>query len=169
MTVLTLKKEIDDLRFLLNEKSRVNSDYQAEISGNRDHINRKELEITSTQRDIAQKSDNGYQVRKDIDNLTYELNKQKEERLKDLDEIARLKELQAYRERENLDQATKIRAVDYDLVKSQERAADLTKLAEQREFDLRRSADALDAAQAELARLKDESSRLQSDNLGQQR
>ena len=101
--------------------------------------------------------------------MTYELNKQKEERAKDLDEIARLKELQAYRERENLDQATKIRAVDYDLVKSQERASDLSKLAEQREFDLRRQADALDAAQAELARLKDESSRLQSDNLGQQR
>jgi hypothetical protein len=71
----------------LNEKSRVNSDYQAEISTNRDQINRKELEITSTQRDIAQKSDNGYQIRKDIDNLTYELNKQKEERLKDLDEL----------------------------------------------------------------------------------
>lgn len=101
--------------------------------------------------------------------MTYELNKQKEERAKDLDELARLKELQAYRERENLDQSTKIRAVDYDLVKSQERASDLSKLAEQREFDLRRQADALDAAQAELARLKDESSRLQSDNLGQQR
>ncbi len=71
----------------MNEKSRVNSDYQAEISTNRDQINRKELEITSTQRDIAQKSDNGYQIRKDIDNLTYELNKQKEERLKDLDEL----------------------------------------------------------------------------------
>ena len=71
----------------MNEKSRVNADYQGEISSNRDQINRKELEITSTQRDIAQKSDNGYQIRKDIDNLTYELNKQKEERLKDLDEL----------------------------------------------------------------------------------
>lgn len=77
----------------MNEKGRVNGDYQGEISGNRDQINRKELEITSTQRDIAQKSDNGYQIRKDIDNLAYELNKQKEERLKDLDELARLREL----------------------------------------------------------------------------
>ena len=46
------------------------------------------------------------------------------------------------------------------MAKSQERAADLSKLAEAKEFDLRRASDALDAAQAELARLKDESSRL---------
>ncbi len=87
VTVLSLKKEIDDLRFLLNEKSRVNNDYQSDIAGNRDQINRKELEITGTQRDIAQKSDNGYQIRKDIDNLNYELGKLKEEKLKELDEI----------------------------------------------------------------------------------
>ena len=167
VSILTLKKEIDDLRFLLNEKSRVNNDYQADIAGNRDQINRKELEITSTQRDIAQKSDNGYQIRKDIDNLNYELSKLKEEKLKDLDEIQRLRELQAYRDRENQDQGAKIRAVDYDLVKASERATELSKLAEQREFDLRRAADALDASQAELARSKDESSRLQGDNLGQ--
>lgn len=32
ITVMGLKKEIDDLRFMLNEKSRLNNDYQAEIS-----------------------------------------------------------------------------------------------------------------------------------------
>jgi predicted RNase H-like nuclease (RuvC/YqgF family) len=62
-----------------------------------------------------------------------------------------------------------VRAVDFDLVKASERAADLSKLAESKEFELRRAADALDAAQAELARLKDESQRLQGDNLSQQR
>jgi hypothetical protein len=46
------------------------------------------------------------------------------------------------------------------LVKASERASELGKLAEQKEFDLRRSADALDAAQADLARHKDDSSRL---------
>lgn len=78
-----LKKEIDDLRFLLNEKGRVNNDIQNEIATNRDHINRKDLEITTTQRDVAVKSDQGYQIRKDIDNLSYEVSKLKEEKLKD--------------------------------------------------------------------------------------
>lgn len=70
-----------------------------------------------------------------------------------------MRELQAYRERENQDQATRVRAVDYDLAKAQERSADLGKVAETKEFDLRRTAEHLEAAQHELARLKDEYSR----------
>lgn len=62
-----------------------------------------------------------------------------------------------------------MRAVDYDLLKAQERSTELGKLAESKEFDLRRTAEALEAANAELARLKDESQRLQGDNIGQQR
>lgn len=164
-----LRKEIDDLRFLLNEKGRNIADLQNEISTNRDQIGRKEIEITSTQRDVAVKSDHGYQLRKDIDNLAYEISKLKEEKLKDQDEIQRLRELSAYRERENDGQSQRIRAVDYDLLKAQERSGELGKIAEQKEFDLRRTAEALDGAQAELALLKDQSGRLQADNIASQR
>ena len=160
ISIMGLKKEIDDLRFMLNEKARLNNDYQADIAANRDQINRKDGDITSTQRDLAHKSDQGYSLRKDIDNLSYEVQKLKEEKLKDLDEVARLRELSQYRERENGDQAQRIRAVDYDVLKASERGTELTKLAEAKEFDLRRTAEALDAAQGELARLKDESQRL---------
>ena len=59
------------------------------------------MEITSTQRDVAVKQDQSYQMRKEIDNLQYEAGKLKEEKLKEQDEIQRLRELQAYREREN--------------------------------------------------------------------
>lgn len=169
MNILALKKEIDDLRFLLNEKGRANNDYSQEIASNRDQINRKEADITTTQRELAHKSDQGYQFRKDIDNLAYEVQKLKEEKLKEQDEIARLRELNNFRERENNDQTQRIRAVDYDLAKAQERAADLSKMAESKEFELRRAAEALEAAQADLARLKDDSQRLQGDNLSQQR
>lgn len=43
------------------------------------------------------------------------------------------------------------------MLKAQERATELGKLAESKEFDLRRTAEALDAANVELARLKDDS------------
>jgi len=36
MTVTGLKKEIDDTRFLLNEKNRANNDLSAEIASNRE-------------------------------------------------------------------------------------------------------------------------------------
>ena len=71
-----------------------------------------------------------------------------------------MRELANYRERENSDQSQRIRAVDYDLLKAQERAADLGKIADSKEIDLRRTADVLDSSQGDLARLKDEHQRL---------
>jgi hypothetical protein len=56
-----------------------------------------------------------------------------------------LRELQAYRERENADQGQRVRAVDYDLLKAQERSSDLAKISESKEIDLRRTADILDS------------------------
>lgn len=108
-------------------------------------------------------------MRKDLDNLNYEIAKLKEEKLKDQDEIQRLRELQAYRERENDTANQRLRAVDYDLLKASERATELTKVSESKEFDLRRTAEALDAAQSELAMLKDQAGRIQGDNTQSQR
>lgn len=98
-----MKKELDDLRFLLNEKNRSNNDIQQDIAANREHINRKDMEITATQRELAHKSDHSYQLRKDTDNLSYEASKLREEIAVERDEIQRLKELSQYREKENSD------------------------------------------------------------------
>jgi hypothetical protein len=57
--------------------------------------------------------------------MLFEIAKAKEERAKDLDEIQRLRDLNAYRERENEGQGQKIRATDYELSKNHERANDL--------------------------------------------
>jgi hypothetical protein len=127
------------------------------------------MEITHTQRELATKSDHGYSLRKDCDNLSYEVQKLREEKAKDQDELIRLRELSAYRERENQDQQQRVRAVDYDLAKAQERSSELSKIADQKEYDLRRTADGLEGAQVELARLKDEQQRLQTENISLQR
>jgi hypothetical protein len=80
-----------------------------------------------------------------------------------------LRELNAYRERENDATGQKIRGTDYEVAKSLDRANDLAKIAEQREFDLRRTSEVLDASQAELAMLKDQGARITSDNTVSQR
>ncbi len=46
--MLNLKREIDDCRFVLNEKNRHNNEIQKELATNRDLINRKDIEITNT-------------------------------------------------------------------------------------------------------------------------
>jgi hypothetical protein len=43
---------------------------------------------------------------------------------------------------------------------------EFSKIADIKEYELRRTAEALDAAQLEFARLKDENQRLHSDNAG---
>ena len=169
VAIVGLKKELDDLRFLLNEKGRIVGDVQQDLGATRDQIARKEVDISGLQRDVAQKSDQGYQLRKEIDNLLFEVSKLKEEKAKDIDEIQRLRELNAYRERENDGQSQKIRGTDYELAKTHDRANELTKIAEARDFDLRRTIETLEQAQAELAMLKDQGSRQQVDNASSQR
>jgi chromosome segregation ATPase len=160
---------MDDLRFLLNEKSRIVGDVQQDLGATRDQIARKEVDISGLQRDVAHKADQGYQIRKDIDTLLFEVSKLKEEKVKDQDEIQRLRELNAYRERENDSTGQKIRGTDYELAKAHDRANDLSKIAEQRDFDLRRTTEVLESAQAELAMLKDQAARVTSDNTVTQR
>ena len=61
--------------------------------------------------------------------------------------------------RENADQDGRIKAVDYDLYKAQERATELAKQADAREFELRRTTEAYEAAAGDLMRARDEQAR----------
>lgn len=64
------------------------------------------------------------------------------------------------RERECQDNEARLKSLDYDLFKAQEKAQELTRLADAKEVELRRTLEALDAAQIELSRTKDDHSRL---------
>lgn len=86
--------------------------------------------------------------------------KLREEKAKDQDEINRLRDGVAFKERECQDNDAKIKSVDYDLYKAQEKANELSKLADAKDFELRRTHEALENAQAELMRAKDDHSRL---------
>lgn len=160
VTLQGLKKECDDARYHLNEKSRSNNDCQSEIAALREQISRREAEIFSGQRDVQQKSDHAYAIRKEMDSLSFELQKLKEERQRDQIEIDRLRELSAIKERENADQDQRIKTADYDLFKLQERAAELSKIAEMRESDLRRTSEQYEAAHLDLLKSRDEQARL---------
>ena len=78
-----LKKEIEDTRFLANDKGRCNNELQAEIASTREQISRRESEIFATQKDVAQKNDSGHSLRREIDQSAGELGKLKEERARD--------------------------------------------------------------------------------------
>ena len=52
-TLHGLKKELDDLRFMLNDKNRDNGNMQDQIAGLRDQINRKDMEIAASKSSAA--------------------------------------------------------------------------------------------------------------------
>ena len=163
VSINSLRKEIEDLRFLLNEKNRSNNELQAEIGAVRDQISRREQECVALGREVAVKGDQSYAMRKDCDNLAFELARLREEKAKDQDEVNRLRDGVGFKERECQDNDARIKAVDYDLFKAQERANELSKLADSKEFELRRTCEALDGANAELVRTKDDHSRLNAE------
>ena len=65
------------------------------------------------------------------------------------------KDLNNMKTQENTDQDSRIKACDYDLYKAQERAAELGKLADAREFELRRTTETYEATTADLLRNRD--------------
>ena len=154
-----LKKEIEDTRFLANDKGRANNELQAEIASSREQISRREAEIFATQRDVAQKTDSGHALRREIDGAVAELSKLKDERARDAEEISRLKEMNGIKTQENTEQDNRIKSMDYELYKSQERAAELSKMADAREFELRRTTESYEATAADLMRGRDEMAR----------
>jgi len=93
----------------------------------------------------------------------FELGKLKEERARDQEEIDRLRDLNSFKERENSESDSRIKAADYDLYKAQERAADLAKLADAKEFELRRTTEAYECAHGDLIRSRDEQARQQDE------
>lgn len=93
----------------------------------------------------------------------------REEKAKDQDEINRMRDGVAMKERECQDNDAKVKSIDYDLYKAQERANELSKLSDAKEFELRRTGEALDQANGELARCKDDHSRLMVESQALQR
>ena len=110
-----------------------------------------------------------YGMKKDADNLIYNLNVERDEKAKDQMECNRLRDGVAMKERDCQDNDGRIKAVDYDLYKAQERCGDLTKLADQRSIELKRMQEALACSSAENARARDDQSRLMAEVQGLQR
>ena len=80
-----------------------------------------------------------------------------------------MEDLNNYRARENGDQQARIRSADYDLMKSQDRANELQKIAQSKEFELRRVQDKLDETNIGVSKEKEENSRSFADQNALQR
>ena len=164
ITIQGLKKEGDDLRYLISEKNKQNNDLMNELQSQQDLINRREMEIGGLKSECAQKSDTGSQLRREIDGHQLEAARLRDEHKKDLLELDRLKEMNNIRAQENSDQYQKIKGLEYDIQKAQERHDGLARLCDAKDYEHMKASESLGEAQRELQRLKDEQARLNDDN-----
>lgn len=67
------------------------------------------------------------------------------------------------KDRENSDQDQRIKHADFDLFKLQEKLTEVTKLADLRDFDLKRTNEALSATQIDFHRARDENTKQNTD------
>jgi hypothetical protein len=68
------------------------------------------------------------------------------------------------RQRENVEKTERIKALDYDLSKTQARIEDEQKFIEGRNYELRNKQILLDDSEKEIGRLKESNSRLIQEN-----
>jgi hypothetical protein len=70
-------------------------------------------------------------------------------------EIQRLRDVEAMKNKESIDQCDRIKALDFDLQKTMIRINETEKVVESRSYELRQRGVALDDNERELARVKD--------------
>lgn len=115
-----------------------NQDVKAQSLQLQQQISKTETEISHAQLDIQQKSDKGHVLKKDIDAQTYELQKLREENLRNTIQISTLQDKLNRQERDcNLSKSV-IEETQIDLGVLQDRAQLLGKFADMRELNLRR-------------------------------
>jgi chromosome segregation ATPase len=96
--------------------------------------------------------------------LEREIESLKAQRADNWREISRLKDGNDQRMKEQADGSERVKALDYDLSRSQARVEDLQKLIDGRNYELRNKEMLLEDAQREFHRVQDENNRLHGDN-----
>ena len=70
-------------------------------------------------------------------------------------EIQRLRDVEAMKNKESIDQCDRIKALDFDLQKTMIRIGETEKVVESRSYDIRQKSVALQDSEHEIARVKD--------------
>jgi hypothetical protein len=79
--------------------------------------------------------------------------------------LDRLKETLSHRERECLDMSNRNKHTEQEVLRLQDKARELTKVAEQRDLELRRTGEAYEAAHLDLLKSRDEQTRLHDEQV----
>lgn len=157
--VADLRKQIDDLKYLLAEKTKQGMDLQDELQRSKRVLDEKHYETLRLNDESGKRAEQNMDMRDRAGELEKEIEILKAQRADHFREIGRLKDINDQSVRQGSDQTERLKAIDYDLSRVQLRIEDTQKLVDARSYDLRNKQILLDDVQKEIMRHKDVNNR----------
>ena len=158
------RKQLEDLKFLLQEKSRQNLDLNDEQTRNKKMLDEKYFESGRLRDEAASKGDQVSELRAQQAAVEREIESVKIQRAEMWREITRLKELNEGKAVESDHQGEKLRLLDQELARTNSRIEDTQKVIDIRSGELRNKQIALEDTDRELARVRDSNSKVGAEN-----
>lgn len=157
--IADLRKQTEDLKYLLSEKSKQGLDLSDELQRSKRVLDEKHYESIRLNEENSKRSEQNLDLRDRAQELDKEIEHLKLARQENWREINRLKEVNDLKVREAADQTERLKGIDYDLSRSQLRIEDTQKLIDARSYDLRNKQILTDDINAEIARVKEYNAR----------
>jgi chromosome segregation ATPase len=149
------RKQIEDLKYMLSEKSRQNMELQDELARSKRVLDEKFFEAGKNRDESNAKGDQVVDLRSQVAELERDIDLVKSQRADMFREITRLRDVHDMKTKESLDQYDRMKALEYDLQKTLVRIEDLNKAVEARSYEIRNRNSNLDDVEKEIARLRD--------------
>jgi len=118
-------------------------------------LDEKFFESGKLRDDSNAKGDQVVDLRGQVAELERDIDLVKSQRADMFREIQRLRDVEAMKNKESIDQCDRIKALDFDLQKTMIRIGETEKVVESRSYDIRQKSVALDDTEREIARVKD--------------
>jgi chromosome segregation ATPase len=149
------RKQIEDLKYMLSEKSRQNMELQDELGRSKRVLDEKFFEAGKNRDESNAKGDQVVDLRSQVAELERDIDLVKSQRADMFREITRMRDVQDMKTKESLDQHDRMKGLEYDLQKTVIRIDETNKAVEARTFDIRNKQVSLQDNENEIGRLRD--------------
>lgn len=131
------RKQVEDLKYMLSEKSRQNMELQDELARSKRVLDEKFFEAGKLRDESNSKGDQVVDLRSQVAELERDIDLVKSQRADMFREIQRLRDVMDMKTKESLDQIDRLKALEFDLQKTLIRNSETEKVVEARSFEIR--------------------------------
>ena len=148
------RKQIEDLKYMLSEKSRQNMELVDELGRSKRVLDEKFFEAGKNRDESNLKGDQCVDLRSQVAELERDVDLVKSQRADMFREITRLRDVQGMKTKESQDQGDHCKALEYDLQKTLIRIDEQNKVIDSATYDASNKNTSLEDNEREIARIR---------------